>query len=512
MEQNNRQNKNIPRNIKSTPKTPDMRSLANKSTQAKKRPLNIQNDKKISRDQQKLSSRPTPKNVSAKSSKRISTDKPVTLTREERIKLINEEKERIKFAKRARFEYIRSAFILFAISFAIFALIFVVAFYFVLTSHKDPDVRNYTLELADYESSSIVENGSVVGPNGIRYVNFSKLAEFYGFAMVGSIDNMKYVVKSSDNETVSFTPDSDKVIVNDVAVRADGPAFYKNGDLFVCESFVNNYILGFNFEKDMRERKVTVKRILLNTVDADGVIADGNSPEYENLAFTLKAPVITASISENDSAVAVPTFEFLSSLASYEEYMNPGSTTEFLTLVNQENKLSADYIPTGLSLLKYGSGMYLKEYAAKAFEAMMKEASACGITGLTVTRAYVSYEESLSLYNEVVDEYVNLLGRDQANRYAAATVSVPGSDEHQTGLAVDLGITTGGEFSKSTAYAWLCDNSYKFGFVLRYPLDKTDATNRVYAPEQFRYVGRYHAVRMNALGLTLDEYAEYLGI
>lgn len=508
LEQNNKQNKNISRNIKNTPKTPDVRASVNKSTH----PKNVQKDNKILQAQQKSPSRPTSKSIAAKPTDQVNKNKRVTILREERIRLINEENERLKRVKRARLEYIRSALTLFGVSFAIFALIFAITFYIVLTSHKDPDARDYTLELADYENSSLVENGSVVGPNGIRYVNFSKLAEFYGFAMVGSIDNMKYVVKSSDNETVSFTPDSDKVFVNNVAVRADGPAFYNNGDLFVCESFVSKYILGFDLETDIRDRKVTVSRILLNTVDADGVIADGKPPEYEDLTFTLKAPVITASISENDSAVAVPTFEFISSLNSYEEYMNPGSTTEFLTLVNQENKLSADYIPTGLSLLKYGSGMYLKEYAAKAFEAMMKEANACGITGLTVTRAYVSYEEALTLYNEVVDEYVNLLGRDQANRYAAATVSVPGSDEHQTGLAVDLGITTGGDFSRSTAYAWLCDNSYKFGFVLRYPLDKTDATNRVYAPEQFRYVGRYHAVRMNALGLTLDEYAEYLGI
>ena len=208
----------------------------------------------------------------------------------------------------------------------------------------------------------------------------------------------------------------------------------------------------------------------------------------------------------------MPTFEFYTDMRAYEEYMNPGSTTEFLTLVNEQNKLSEDYIPTGLSLLKYGEGMYLKQYAAKSFEAMMKEAQACGITGLTVTRAYVSYSEALAAYNDVVDKYVNLLGNDQANRYAAATVALPGTDEHQTGLAVDLALTSGAEFSSSTAFAWLCDNSYKFGFVLRYPPNKSDATGSVYKPEQFRYVGRYHAVRMNALGLTLDEYSEYLGL
>ena len=309
---------------------------------------------------------------------------------------------------------------------------------------------------------------------------------------------------------MSFSPNSDKVYVNDVAVRTDGPAFYENGDLYVSENFVKDYILGLNFESDTDKRKFAIERVLLNLVDADGKIADGKAPEYENIEFALKAPVITASISETDSAVVMPTFEFYSNISAYEEYMNPGSTTEFLTLVNEDNKLSEDYIPTGLSLLKYGEGMYLKEYAAKSFEAMMLEAQACGVTGVTVTQAYVSYDESQSAYDEVVDKYINLLGNDQANRYAAATVPPPGTDEHQTGLAVDLGLKVGAEFSSSTAFAWLYDNSYKFGFVLRYPPNKTDATGHMYKPEQFRYVGRYHAVRMNALGLTLDEYAEYL--
>lgn len=434
------------------------------------------------------------------------------ISAEERERLLKEEKARIRLARKARFDYIVSVLILFAVVFAILAALFVGVFFFALTSHKSPDTRNYTLVLSDYEKKTEIPAGSVVADDGTRYVNFSQIADFFGFAMVGSINDMKYVIKESENETVSFVPDSDKAYVNDVLVRTDGPAFYEDGDLYVCESFVTDYILGFDVVTDADSRTVSLARKLLNTVDADGRIVDGKSPEYEDIAFMLKAPAVTASISETDSAVVMPTFEFYSDISAYEEYMNPGSTTEFLTLVNSEKKLSEDYIPTGLALLKYGEGMYLKEYAAKSFEAMMKEASACGISGLTVTRAYVSYDEASKEYDEVVDKYVNLLGNDQAKRYASATVSTPGTDEHQTGLAVDFAINTGAEFSTSTAFAWLCDNSYKFGFVLRYPYDKTDATGHAYKSEQFRYVGRYHAVRMNALGLSLDEYAEYLGL
>ena len=453
------------------------------------------------------------------------TDKPVNngkspsaqkseirLSEAERARLLREEQNRIKKQRKAFWEYIGSIALMFVIFLLIGALLVSSVFFINLFAHKDPDTRSYSLVLSDYENELVIENGSVVGEDGVRYVNFSQIAEFYGFAMVGSIDNMKYVIKESENETVSFKPDSDKVFVNDVALRSRGHAFYENGDLFVDQNFVEEYIEGFELALDAKQRTVSLSRILTNTLDAQGNIADESDPEYESIAFALKAPAITASISENDSAVVMPTFEFLSNLSAYEEYMNPGSTTEFLTLVSAENKLSEDYIPTGLSLLSYGDGMYLKEYAAKSFEAMMKEAAACGITGVTVKKAYVSYDEALSAYNAVVDKYVNLLGNDQANRYAAATLPPPGTDEHQTGLTVDLGLQVGAEFSSSTAFAWLCDNSYKFGFVLRYPPNKTDVTGHVYTPEQFRYVGRYHAVRMDALGLTLDEYAEYLGL
>ena len=73
-------------------------------------------------------------------------------------------------------------------------------------------------------------------------------------------------------------------------------------------------------------------------------------------------------------------------------------------------------------------------------------------------------------------------------------------------------MTNGAEFTNSMAYAWFCANSYKFGFVQRYPAEKADVTGVSTNMSQFRYVGRYHAVRMNALGLSLDEYVEYLGL
>ena len=65
-------------------------------------------------------------------------------------------------------------------------------------------------------------------------------------------------------------------------------------------------------------------------------------------------------------------------------------------------------------------------------------------------------------------------------------------------------------FASQEAATWLKNNCYKFGFILRYPEDKTDITGISFEPWHFRYVGRYHATRMHELGLCLEEYWDYL--
>lgn len=434
-----------------------------------------------------------------------------TLSPEQMAEIAALEREKQSAARKNKLEYILSLTVVFLIAFIILAIIFAIFFFSTLTAHKKPDTSTYKMELSDYDNDLTVEVGSVVS-GGERYYNFSQMADFFGFAMIGSIDNMKYVVKGSENETVSIYPELDYAHVNDVFVRTEGKSFYKNGDLYVNEKFISDNVRGLEIKKSSKNKTVSVSRILLNTVDADGKITDGKKPYYEDITFALKAPSLTEAIAESDSAVTVPSVEFVSNLSAYEEYMNPGTTTEFLTLVNSEHALDENYVPVGLVKLSYGDGLLMKDYAANAFEAMMIEARACGITGLTATKAYVSYGDTLVKFNEVVDEYVNLLGREQAKRYAASTVASPGTDEHQSGLAVDLGLTSGIALEDSTAYSWLKENSEKFGFILRYPNEKGGILEAKPDPTQFRYVGRYHAVRINDLEMTLDEYCKYLGL
>ena len=67
-------------------------------------------------------------------------------------------------------------------------------------------------------------------------------------------------------------------------------------------------------------------------------------------------------------------------------------------------------------------------------------------------------------------------------------------------------------FAKKPEAKWLAENCYRFGFILRYPEDKTDITSITYEPWHFRFVGREAATKMHENGMCLEEYIEHIGL
>ena len=105
-------------------------------------------------------------------------------------------------------------------------------------------------------------------------------------------------------------------------------------------------------------------------------------------------------------------------------------------------------------------------------------------------------------------------GPEEAAELAAKDVAVPGTSEHHTGLAVDI-IDTRYVFLDATqatmpGQIWLMENSWRYGFILRYPMDKTDMTGINYEPWHYRYVGWELAAEMHESGLGLEEYFDQL--
>jgi len=101
----------------------------------------------------------------------------------------------------------------------------------------------------------------------------------------------------------------------------------------------------------------------------------------------------------------------------------------------------------------------------------------------------------------------------QQNLYSAlgesGIAAPPGHSEHQVGLAIDISYH-GVNIGNSPQGAWLMENSYRYGFILRYPEHKTDITGIPFEPWHYRYVGQPHAYFMFVNDLVLEEYIELL--
>ena len=100
----------------------------------------------------------------------------------------------------------------------------------------------------------------------------------------------------------------------------------------------------------------------------------------------------------------------------------------------------------------------------------------------------------------------------EAKVKAATIVAVPGTSEHNSGLAIDI-ITPSYQvldegFAETKAFRWLDANASKFGFILRFPKDKQDITKIIYEPWHYRYVGIETAPIIKASGLCLEEFLE----
>lgn len=137
--------------------------------------------------------------------------------------------------------------------------------------------------------------------------------------------------------------------------------------------------------------------------------------------------------------------------------------------------------------------------ASDALHVMFAAARNDGIS-LFVKSGYRSYIDQKIIYNG----YVARDGKAAADTYSAR----PGHSEHQTGLAFDIN-STADSFAGTPEAKWLAENSYKYGFVVRYPKGKEHTTGYKYEPWHVRYLGVEKSTAVFESGLCLEE---YLGI
>lgn len=180
------------------------------------------------------------------------------------------------------------------------------------------------------------------------------------------------------------------------------------------------------------------------------------------------------------------------------------SENDLLLLVNSGHPLPEDYT---VELVELSNGQSVAQVIYPALQQMFDDAREAGVYPI-VASGFRTAEKQQSLMDEKVQSYLDMgYSRDAAEAEALKWVNAVGCSEHQSGLAVDInadGIHSAGY----EVYAWLAENAWRYGFILRYPEDKTGITGTDYEPWHYRYVGDDAAREIYESGVCLEEYLD----
>lgn len=177
-----------------------------------------------------------------------------------------------------------------------------------------------------------------------------------------------------------------------------------------------------------------------------------------------------------------------------------------LILVDHTNRIPAHYQTT---LQKINNGKEVDSRIVSSLSEMFIDARKDNVY-MQVNEGYRSQKMQQKILDEKIDHYKSKgLMTILAKRYALNYVAAPSTSEHELGLAVDI-IGDHRYTTNQMAYDWLHENAYKYGFIERYPIDKTKLTNMKYEPWHYRYVGKKDALKMHQSNLCLEEYIDSL--
>lgn len=179
-----------------------------------------------------------------------------------------------------------------------------------------------------------------------------------------------------------------------------------------------------------------------------------------------------------------------------------------LLLVNQSYILPEDYSVKTSAVT--GGSQSLDYRVAPYYDEMVAAAEADGISLIPVS-GYRTVNRQRNNFERKINYYSGLgYSKAEATRLASQIVLMPGTSEHNAGLAMDFGTngnyTLDENFAKTDAYKWLSENAADYGFIMRYPEDKQHITKVTYEPWHWRYVGEKAAKEIKASGVTLEEY------
>ncbi len=203
--------------------------------------------------------------------------------------------------------------------------------------------------------------------------------------------------------------------------------------------------------------------------------------------------IVTASVHTSDINLSdTNDLQTMSYKASIEKDAENINEDQSLLLVNKNNTIPPNFTA---DLTDYNKdGLKMNSCMIEAFKHLSDDISTKFGESLYIMSGYRTAEEQLELYNN----------------QGGSTAEIPGASEHQTGLALDVYVNNyaGYGFLKSEVGQFVNSECWKYGFIIRYPMLKSDITGIDFEPWHIRYVGIPHAEIIYKKGITLEEYSD----
>lgn len=250
------------------------------------------------------------------------------------------------------------------------------------------------------------------------------------------------------------------------------------------------------------------------TPEATATATAEETPTAEETQAATPAPTASPTVKPTPEPTATPKATAKPSSGSSSSDLDEGlavvAEPESVTaLVNKQNKLPDDYEP---SELVYPDVAFI--FSEKIDKRKMRKVAADALEELfagakkdKIYLAGVSAYRSQATQKSLFDRYVKRDGLEKARTYSA----IPGTSEHQTGLAIDVSGSDGkcaaeSCFGGTDEAVWLGKHAYEYGFIIRYPEGKDKITGYKYEPWHLRYVGKSLAKELTDNDQTLEEY------
>ena len=263
-----------------------------------------------------------------------------------------------------------------------------------------------------------------------------------------------------------------------------------------------------------RKRKQAMQRkilgfcmftFLLGVLCGRIVFAKDPDADLEESGLKERPEVIDSEIQENGSAGNLLTAGGLLDENSEDSWS--------MVLVNRNHAVEDGYEPP---LAEIENNYYFDARAVEYLKKMLADGRKEGLD-FWVCSAYRTIEKQTDLFEDKVRRVTAETGLtgEAAREKAGTEVAFPGTSEHNLGLAVDIVARDYQILDEKQARTeearWLKENCWKYGFILRYPTDKTEETGIIFEPWHYRYVGEKAAKEIMEQGICLEEYLDETG-